>query len=175
MKKITRNQAISMFRLLGTMALGHMDENTLTVTLDNFDKFRRVQEDYQKLAEELSKRIYEGTNDEKKNAFFEMVGKFEQERELAKKIEMEKMMKDTYPDFYALYVKQIAVLTKMFTKEIEVDITEVDKDEFIKGVVKGKKDIPVHEIVEVFGPLFKEEEKVEETQDFSELDELLKD
>ena len=46
---------------------------------------------------------------------------------------------------------------------------------YFGGVVKGKKDIPVHEIVEVFGPLFKEDEKVEETQDFSELDELLKD
>lgn len=175
MKKITRNQAIDMFRLLGTMALGHMDEETLTSTLDNFGKFRKVQEDYQKLMEELSKRIYEGTDEEKKKAFFEVVGKFEQERDFEKKVELEKLMKEAHPDFYPLYVKQIAVLNKMFVKEIEVDITEVDKDAFIKGIVKGKKDIPVHEIVAMFGPLFKEEEKKEEKQDFSELDELLKD
>ena len=40
MKKITRKYAIEMFRNLGAMALGHMDENTLSATLDNFDKFR---------------------------------------------------------------------------------------------------------------------------------------
>jgi hypothetical protein len=45
MKKITRNHAIEMFRQLGAMALGHLDETTLSATLDNFEKCRKVQED----------------------------------------------------------------------------------------------------------------------------------
>ena len=169
MKKITRQHAIEMFRNLGAMALGHMDEVTLSATLDNFDKFRKVQEDYQKLSEELAKRLYEGKDEEQKNKFFELVIKFERAETIEQKIEQEKVMKETYPEFYELYAKQLRVLTQLLHKEIELDITEVDKDAFISGVVKGKKDAPVHEIVGFFAPMFKEEEKKE--TDLSELDE----
>lgn len=172
MKKITRQHAIEMFRNLGAIALGHMDEVTLLATLDNFDKFRKVQEDYQKLSEELAKRLYEGKDEEQKQNFFELVMKLEREKEIEKRIEIEKVMKETYPDFHALYIKQLRVLTQMLYKEIEVDITEVDKDAFIAAIVKGKKDAPVHEIVGLFAPMFKEEETRE--TDLSELDELLK-
>ena len=172
MKKITRQHAIEMFRNLGAMALGHMDEVTLSATLDNFDKFRKVQEDFQKLSEELAKRLYEGKDEEQKQKFFELVMNFERETEIEKRIEIENAMKDTYPEFYPLYEKQLKVLTQMRNKEIEIDITEVDKDAFIKGVVNGKKDARVHDIVAFFAPMFKEEEKKE--TDLSELDELLK-
>ena len=91
--KITRNYAIEMFRMLGAMALGHLDDETLSATLDNFDKFRKVQEDYQKLAEELAKRLYEGVDEEKKKAFFEVISNFEREKNIDKKREIEALMK----------------------------------------------------------------------------------
>ena len=170
MKKITRQHAIEMFRNLGAMALGHMDEVTLSATLDNFDKFRKVQEDFQKLSEELAKRLYEGKDEEQKQKFFELVMNFERENEIEKRIEIENAMKQN-AEFYELYVKQLKVLTQLLYKEIEIDITEIDKDDFIAGVVKGKKDARVHEIVAFFSPMFKEEEQKE--TDLSELDELL--
>lgn len=170
MKKITRQHAIEMFRNLGAMALGHMDETTLSATLDNFDKFRKVQEDFQKLSEELAKRLYEGKDEKQKNEFFELVAKFERETELEKRIEFEQVMKQN-AEFYELYVKQLKVLTQLLYKEIEIDITEIDKDDFIAGVVKGKKDARVHDIVAFFAPMFKEDEQKE--TDLSELDKLL--
>ena len=170
MKKITRQHAIEMFRNLGAMALGHMDEVTLSATLDNFDKFRKVQDDFQKLSEELAKRLYEGKDEEQKQKFFELVMNFERENEIEKRIEIENAMKQN-AEFYELYVKQLKVLTQLLYKEIEIDITEIDKDDFIAGVVKGKKDARVHEIVAFFSPMFKEEEQKE--TDLSELDELL--
>ena len=172
MKKITRQHAIEMFRQIGAMALGHLDETTLSVVLDNFEKCRKVQEDYQKLSEELAKRLYEGKDEEGKKAFFELVAKFEKETELEKKVEIEGMMKG-HAEFYELYKKQIKVLTQLFFKEIDLDLTEVDKDAFIKGIVLGKKDVRVHEIVAFFSPMFKVEEESEEKQDFSELDDML--
>ena len=84
---------------------------------------------------------------------------------------MEQVMKQN-AEFYELYVKQLKVLTQLLYKEVEIDITEIDKDDFIAGVVKGKKDARVHEIVIFFAPMFKEEEARE--TDLSELDELLK-
>ena len=167
MKKITRQYAISMYQNLGAMALGHMDETTLSAVLDNLDKFRKVQEDFQKLSQELAKRLYEGKDEEQKNAFFALVGKMESEKDIEKRMEIEKELKE-YPEFYELYIKHLNVLSKLLCKEIEMDITEVDKDAFIAGVVKGKKDAPVHEIVAFFAPMFKEEER---QTDLSELDE----
>ena len=170
MKKITRKYAIEIYSNLGAMALGHMDETTLSATLDNFDKFRKVQEDYQKLSEELAKRLYEGKDEKEKAEFFELVAKFERETELEKRIEMEQVMKQN-TEFYELYVKQLKVLAQLLYKEVEIDITEVDKDAFIAGVVKGKKDARVHEIVAFFAPMFKAEE--EKDTNLSELDELI--
>ena len=160
-----------MFRNLGAMALGHMDETTLSAILDNFDRFRTVQDDFQKLSQELAKRLYEGKDEEQKNAFFALVGKLEQEKDMEKRVEIDKEMRES-KEFYELYIKHLNVLANLFYKTIEIDITEVDKDAFIAGVVKGKKDAPIHEIVAFFAPMFKEEEKKE--TDFSELDELLK-
>ena len=90
---------------------------------------------------------------------------------IEKRMEIEKELKE-YPEFYELYIKHLNVLSKLLCKEIEMDITEVDKDAFIAGVVKGKKDAPVHEIVGFFAPIFKEEENV--ATDLSELDEYFK-
>lgn len=170
MKKITRQHAIEMFRNLGAMALGHMDETTLSATLDNFDKLGKVQQDYQKLGEELAKRLYEGKDEKAKNEFFELVFKFERETNLEKRIEFEQAMKQT-PEFYELYLKQLKVIKQLLSKEIEIDITEIDKDAFITGVLKGKKDAVVHIVASLFTPMFKEEEQKE--TDLSELDELL--
>jgi hypothetical protein len=63
------------------------------------------------------------------------------------------------------------VYVKLRNKEVDVDIAEVDANDFIKGVIRGKKDAPVHEIRAIFAPMFKEEEVKE--NDFSELDEVL--
>ena len=172
MKKITRQHAIELFRQIGAMALGHLDETTLSVVLDNFEKCRKVQEYYQKLSEELAKRLYDGKDEEGKKAFFELVAKFEKEQDMDKKVEIEGMMK-AHNEFYELYKKQIKVLTQLFFKEIDLDLTEVDKDAFIKGIVLGKKDVRVHEIVAFFAPMFKAEEAEAEKQDFSELDDML--
>ena len=171
MKTITRHHAIEMYRQLGVMALGHLDEVTLSATLDNFDKFRNIQEDLQKLAQELSKRLYEGKDEKAKEEFFKLIAILESENDAEKRAEIESQMKQ-YAEFFELYAKQLKVMTQLLFKKVEADITEVDKDAFIAGVVKGKKDAKVHEIVAFFAPMFKEEEKKD--SDFSELDELLK-
>lgn len=172
MKTITRHHAIGMYRQLGVMALGHMDDATLSAVLDNFDKFRQEQENFQKLSQELAKRLYEGKDEEKKKQFFELVVKFENSETLEQKIEQEKVMEAVYPEFFELHTKQHRVVSQMLRKEIEIDITEIDRDAFITGIVKGKKDAPLHEIVALFAPMFKEE--AERTTDLSELDEYFK-
>lgn len=170
--KIKRHAAISMFQTLGTMALGHLDEATLEATMDNFNAFRKAAEDFDKLKEELSKRLYADVDEKKKEDFFKIVGKYENEKDADKKAEYKKLMEDSYAELWPVYEKHIAVLTSLANKEVEVEIAKVDKDAFVLGILKGNKNNPSFLIEQVFGFMFKEAEKTED--DFSELEELLK-
>ena len=96
--KIKRHAAISMFQTLGTMALGHLDEATLEATMDNFNAFRKAAEDFDKLKEELSKRLYADVDEKKKEDFFKIVGKYENEKDADKKMEYKKLMEDSYAE-----------------------------------------------------------------------------
>ena len=176
MKKITRNQAVLMFQNIGTMAIGHLDEETLSATLDNLDALRKVHDDVRALSDELAKRLYDGTDQAKKKEFFKVVSLYESAchaRDLEKADQNLAIMKDTYADFYPLYEKQVSVLKKIRNKEVEIDLAEIDKEAFIKGIVLGQKDIQIFDIVRAFAPMFKDEDKAE--TDLAELDELLKD
>lgn len=172
-KTIKRNAAIRLFQTIGAMALGHLDEKTLEAVMANFNAFRSVTDDFDKLKKELSDRLYKDVDKEVHQKFFEIVAKFEAETDMEKRNELYEVMK-THTDIYPLYEKHIAVIIALLNKDLEIEIEEVDADDFIKGVVLGKKDAPIHEIRGIFAPIFKEEKKEDKT-DFSELDELLKD
>ena len=53
--KIRRHIAVMMYQQLGTMALGHLENETLESVIDNFNAFRKVAEDFDTLKEELHK------------------------------------------------------------------------------------------------------------------------
>ena len=65
--------------------------------------------------------------------------------------------------------KQVKVGGAIFDKEVEIELTEVDKSEFVKGVMKGTPKLTAG-ILDNFGIMFKEEKKED---DFSELDALM--
>ena len=117
--KITRNAAIQMFRTLGTMALGHIEVTTLDATMDNYNAFRKVAEDFDKLREELYKRLYQGVDEKRKEDFFAIVEKYERENEAEKKAEYVKVM-ETYTDIYPIYEKHITVLASLVDKDVVV-------------------------------------------------------
>jgi D-arabinose 1-dehydrogenase-like Zn-dependent alcohol dehydrogenase len=183
MKKITRHSAIVMYESLGAMALGHMNEDTLDVVMDNFNAFRKVDEDMKKLNEELQNRLYADVDKERKEEFFNLISEIEELRrkpitskEDAQKTidalkEKKAKIEAEYADIDKIYKKHNAVYVKLRNKEVDVDIAEVDANDFIKGVIRGKKDAPVHEIRAIFAPMFKAEEVKE--NDFSELDKVL--
>lgn len=183
MKKITRHTAIVMYETLGAMALGYLDEDILDVVMDNFNAFRKVDEDMKKLNEELHNRLYADVDKERKEEFFNLISEMEElKRKPITNNEDEQKVIDAfkekkakinaeYADLYKIYKKHNAVYVKLRNKEVDVDIAEVDANDFIKGVIRGKKDASVHEIRAVFEPMFKTEDIKED--DFSELDELL--
>lgn len=185
MKKITRNEAVNIFTLLGSMSLGHLSDEMLGNVMDNFNECRKVQDEMNKLNEELTKRLYADVDEKRKEDFFEAINRAESllnkakvaTLESAKKLladynDVAKLIEDSYSDVNEIYKKHLNVYAQLLNKEIEVDFHEIDADEFIKGVIKGKADAPIHNIRGSFAPMFKAEE--EKAADLSELDELLK-
>ena len=161
-----------MYQQIGTMALGHLNEDTLEAVIDNFNAFRKVAEDFDTLKEELSKRLYANVDESKKSTFFNLIAKYEAERDMERRAEQWEMMNRNFADLLPIYEKHLSVIVSLANKEVDVELTEVDEDDFIKGVVKGAKDAPVLDIRAAFAPMFKKAEKKDD--DFSELDELLK-
>lgn len=169
--KITRNAAMSMYEHLGAMSLGYLTEKTLEVVMSNFSALAKVASEMNQLKKELISRIYQDIEESLKKAFFELISKMEIEKDIAKKEALAETAKAEYGDVWKLYAKHINVIISLLEKEVEIEIEPVDEQEFMKGVLMGKKDAPIREIKAVFSPMFKTEPM--ET-DLSELDDLLK-
>lgn len=161
-KTITRDQARLMAESLGNAALGHMSEDMLAKVIGNYNALSTVARQVMNLNSELHRRIYADMEEAKMRAFFALVskGRF-------------KAAKEEHPDIWPLFEKHNAVLAQLVSKEVEVDIEEIDEDEFIKAIIMGRKDVPVAEIKATFSPMFPMQDSNKEQQDYSELEDLL--
>jgi hypothetical protein len=90
-------------------------------------------------------------------------------------MDIAKAIKETdSADLWELLQKQNKVEASLLNKDVEVELTEIDRKTFIKAVLKGKPDIAMAEF-DLFADMYVAEEKEETAEDFSELDELLND
>lgn len=166
-KTITRHHADLMFRVIGRLPLGNLDIELIEAAIDNMNAFGAVSEEITKMTTELSKRLFDGIEQERQDEYDEMA---------QKEGVTDDALKSAFPDLYPLVVKQNKVVASIRNKEVDVEIKEIDKDAFIKGVLAGKAKLSIRDF-DIFEPMFKTvktEEKKEE-EDFSELDELMKD
>lgn len=160
-KTIKRGVAAILYNIMAKMSFGQLKEDTLEVVMDNFMAFGKIAEHYQKMLEEMNKRILDGIDEKTIKDYNAMAEKSTEE-------EMEK----AFPTIYPLVLKQKKVSEAIFDKEVEIELTEVDRKEFCKAVIKGTPNLTVG-VLDNFAIMFKEGEKKEE--DFSELDELMEE
>ena len=177
--KLTRHAARNLFFNLGQVALKEMDAEVLEDVMHNFETLRKVNDGYDNLAKELAKRLYGDpdtmSEEERKNYtdFMEIIGKFERSREIEERKELLEAAQSAYPELFKLYEKHIAVLNGLLNKEIDLDIKVVNKAKFAAGIIKGNEGWSAFKVDYTFGAMY--EDEVKEEDDFSELDELLKD
>lgn len=171
-KTIKRGIAKAMYEALATLPLGHLSTEDLEKVMDNIVSLSAPYEQYDKLMKELGKRLYDGIDEEEIRKFNNMLSLASKAENIAKAAEIHKAIKAEYGELYELFIKQNKVDASLREKEIEVELTEVDRKAFTKAILKGKPDIAIAEF-ELFAPMFIEEEKAEVKDDFSELDELL--
>lgn len=160
-KTIKRGQAAILYNLMAKMSFSHLAEETIEVVMDNFMALGKVAENYQKMLEEMNKRLLDGIDEETLKAYNELA-------QTATNEELEK----AYPTIYPIAKKQNKVSAAIFDKEVEIELAEIDRKEFSKGVMKGTPKLTAG-VLDNFGIMFKGEEKKED--DFSELDELMKE
>ena len=180
--KLTRNTARALFFNLGQVALREMDSEVLEVVMSNFEALRKVNEEWETMTKELAKRLYgdveKMTEDERKaySTFMEGIVAYEraiQGNDQAKANELREAAKAINADLFKLYEKQIAVLNKLNRAEIDVDIKPVDKAKFSAGIIKSNDKWSAFGVDAIFNAMYAKEDVAE--NDFSELDELLKD
>lgn len=157
-KTMSRGAAATLYAMMTKMSFGHLSEDSLAAVMDNFMELGKVEEYCRKMVDELRKRMFEGVDDE-------TIGKYNAMAADATEEEMAK----AYPVLYPLVMKFNRLHSAIYAKQVEVELNEVDKAEFVKAVVIGTPNLTVG-ILNNFGVMFKEEK-----QDFQELDELLKD
>lgn len=156
-KTMSREVAVILYNIMAKMNFSHLSEETLEVVMNNYMAFCKEAEHCTKMVEELRKRILEGVDEQTLNDY-------NAKAQEATAEELEK----AFPSLYPLVVKFNKVYASIYAKDVEIELTEVDKTEFVKGVMKGTPNITAN-ILNNFEIMYKKEE-----QDFSELDELLK-
>lgn len=171
-KTITRGQAVSMHAVLGKMAFGHFNDADLEKMMNNFAELAKVAESYQSLNQELHKRLFDTESEEYKK-FAPKVDAAQRLDGMAR-VKAFGLIKEEYPELYDVLERQIKTDVKLKEKEVSIEIEEIDRKDFTKAIIKGRPNVE-QEIFDLFEPMFIEEKKDEVKEDFSELDELLKD
>lgn len=159
-KTIKRGIAVILYNMMAKMSFSHLSEETIEAVMDNFMALGKVAENYQKMLEEMNKRLLEGISKDLLNEYNEKIQTMTEEE-----------LQKAYPTVYPIAKKQKKVTDAIFNKDVEIELNEVEKEAFVKAVMKGTPNLAAG-ILENFGIMFKEEKKED---DFSELDELMKD
>ena len=153
--------AAVLYNQMAAMAFGHFSEEILNAVMDNFINLGKEAEQFQRLIAELNKRLFEGVDKKK----------IEEYNSATKEMSREEVQ-TAYPEIFPLVQKQKKVIESLRDKMIEVELTLVDKKEFVKGVLLGNPDIKAG-VFNAFSVMFTEDEQEKSRLDMSELDELM--
>jgi hypothetical protein len=162
-KTIKRGLAVLMYNNLSALSFGNLNADLLEKVMLNMDALGEVAEKHKKLMEELNKRLNAGVDETRINAYNAAV----------EKGESEEYLKANYADLVELAQKQQKFSESISAKDVDVDVELMDRKEFTKAIIKGNPNIK-YGLFALFAPLFAEEKKVADTEDYSELDELMK-
>lgn len=156
-KTIKREVAVILGDIMAKMKYSHLSEEMVEDVMNNFFEFNREVVHCNNMIEELRKRLFDGVDESALKEYSEASLKMNGE-------ELEK----AFPAIYPLAIKFNKVCASIYAKDVEVELTEIDKEEFVKGIMKGTPNITAN-ILDNFGIMYKQTE-----DDFSELDELMK-
>ena len=140
--------------------------------MDNLMELEKVQNQYTKLMEELGKRLYGEYDKEQLEKFNNELREAQSVENLEEKVAALNKVAEVYPELFELLAKQNKVENSLRTKDVEIELTEIDRKPFVKAIMMGNQKAS-YGLFDIFEPMFLAEKKETETEDFSELDELI--
>lgn len=166
-----RNQAITMYQAILSITLNKMSEEMTDAILANTLACAEVNDALAKAQEELRKRTIETIDKERLTAYDELITKANA-LEGAKRAAIQAVINDNYKDIITQSERLTKALNAWLEKDVKVELTEVDRKDFLKGVKESEQTVTPLTMTRL-APMFKGYAEVRAEVDMDELDELL--
>lgn len=166
-----RNQAITMYQAILSIKLNKMSEEMTDAILANTLACAEVNDALAKAQEELRKRTIETIDKERLTAYDELITKANA-LDGAKRASIQAVINDNYKDIITQSGRLTKALNAWLEKDVKVELTEVDRKDFLKGVKESEQTVTPITMTRL-APMFKGYAEVRAEVDMDELDELL--
>ena len=168
-----RNTVIAMYQAVLGIKINKMSEEMTDAILANTLACAEVNDALAKAQEELRKRTIETIDKERLTAYDELITKANA-LEGAKRAAIQAVINDNYKDIITQSERLTKALNAWLEKDVKVELTEVDRKDFLKGVKESEQTVTPLTMTRL-APMFKGYAEVRAEVDMDELDELLED
>ena len=166
-----RNQAIAAYSALMGVKLNKMTEDMTDAILSDTLTLASVNEQFQKVQEELRKRTIDTIDQKRREDYDNIVTKMKA-LDAQKKAALQAVINDNYADVLKAQGAYIKALNKWLDKDVSLDLERIERKDFIKAMKDSEQDI-TPAALDVISPLFKNSKAVNAEIDTEEIDSLL--
>jgi hypothetical protein len=168
-----RNQAIAAYSALMGVKLNKMTEDMTDAILADTLTLASVNEQFQKVQEELRKRTIENIDQNRREEYDNIVTKMKA-LDAQKRAALQAVINDNFADVLKAQGSYIKAINKWLDKEIDLELEKIDRKDFIKGMKDSEQNITPADL-DVIAPLFKENKAVSAEIDIEEIDSLIEE
>ena len=168
-----RNQAIAAYSALMGVKLNKMNEEMIDAILADTLTLASVNEQFQKVQEELRKRTIDTIDQKRREDYDNIVTKMKA-LDAQKKAALQAVINDNYADVLKAQGAYIKALNKWLDKDVSLDLERIERKDFIKAMKDSEQNITPADL-DVIAPLFKENKTVSTEIDIEEIDSLIEE
>lgn len=168
-----RNQAIAAYSALMGVKLNKMTEDMTDAILADTLTLASVNEQFQKVQEELRKRTIE-TIDQKRREDYDGIVTKMKALDSQKRAALQAVINDNFADVLKAQGSYIKALNKWLDKDVSLDLERIERKNFIKAMKDSEQDITPADL-DVIMPIFKENKAISADIDIEEIDSLIEE
>lgn len=166
-----RNQAIAAYSALMGVKLNKMNEEMVDAILADTLTLASVNEQFQKVQEELRKRTIETIDQKRREDYDNIVTKMKA-LDSQKRAALQAVINDNFADVLKAQGSYIKALNKWLDKEINLELEKIDRKDFIKAMKDSEQNITPADL-NVMAAIFKDHPTISAKIDLNELESLI--
>ena len=166
-----RNQAIAAYSALMGVKLNKMNEEMVDAILADTLTLASVNEQFQKVQEELRKRTIETIDQKRREDYDNIVTKMKA-LDSQKRAALQAVINDNFADVLKAQGSYIKALNKWLDKEINLELEKIDRKDFIKAMKDSEQNITPADL-NVMAAIFKDHPTTSAEIDLNELESLI--